>query len=189
MPRKQRKRQYLTLDELKALHSTIPNKKPRDKLLIYLMSRMGLRVGEAVNLRWGDISFTDHTINVRRTATDKTTTKGGNWRTIEIDPVVWDLLTRIPEHERGVYVIRVGTGERPMTTRNVRKLLRRYAKLAKIQVDVYPHILRHSFAIQYLQNGGMLEDLRRILGHSRLDVTQVYLDYTGRIGKLPVLSY
>jgi len=150
---------------------------------------MGLRVGEVVNLKWTDVSFTDHTITVRRTAPGKSTTKGGNWRTIEIDPVVWDLLTRIPEHERGVYVIRVDTGEHPMTTRNVRRLLRRYAKLAKIQVDVYPHMLRHSFAIQYLQNGGLLEDLRRILGHARLDMTQVYLDYTGRIGKLPVLPY
>ena len=54
-----------------------------------------------------------------------------------------------------------------------RFLIRRMGE--RVGIKVHPHMLRHTFATEYLRNGGDLETLRRIMGHSTLAVTQQYL--------------
>ena len=64
-------------------------------------------------------------------------------------------------------------GER-LSPRGVQSVLKRLTR--RLPFHVSPHILRHTFATEYLRAGGDLESIRRIMGHSTLAVTQIYLD-------------
>ena len=64
------------------------------------------------------------------------------------------------------------------TTTALWYLVKRVAKRADIKKDVSPHILRHTFAVNYLKRGGKLATLQRILGHTSLQTTSIYLTMT-----------
>jgi len=67
-----------------------------------------------------------------------------------------------------------------VSVRNIERDFKRLAKRLSISgIRFSPHTLRHSFAVSYLRNGGNLEYLRRILGHSSISTTQKYLRSLG----------
>jgi integrase/recombinase XerD len=66
--------------------------------------------------------------------------------------------------------------------------LKKIAKKANID-NVFPHRLRATFAIQFLKNGGSIYVLSKLLGHSSIEVTQVYLDLTDKELQEQFLKY
>jgi integrase/recombinase XerD len=58
---------------------------------------------------------------------------------------------------------------------NLRKTLQRIAQSAEVE-DVYTHRFRHTFAITFLRNGGNVFELKRILGHEKLETVEIYLE-------------
>lgn len=56
----------------------------------------------------------------------------------------------------------------PVGPRQAQKVVKRIANRARITVEVTPHVLRHTFATLFLQKGGSLAALKKILGHDRL---------------------
>ena len=66
----------------------------------------------------------------------------------------------------------------PVGVRRVQKLVKEIANRACISREVTPHVLRHTFATLFLQKGGSIAALSRILGHDRLETTAIYLNLT-----------
>ena len=73
--------------------------------------------------------------------------------------------------EKALFLARSG---RRLATREVQRRIKRWAAAAGIEVDVHPHMLRHSFASHVLQSSGDLRAVQEMLGHASITSTQVY---------------
>ncbi len=157
---------YISKEEISSMLERAKNEGKkfsyRNYIILMTLSRTGLRANELVNLRKKDIA--EKTIIVRQG-------KGKKDRVIPLDKELSGLL--------GLYVDRLTPKDRvfDMTGRQVRNIVYKYAPDG---LDVHPHTLRHSFAVQCLQSGINLRSLQKILGHSNLNTTSVYLDLVGQ---------
>ena len=68
-----------------------------------------------------------------------------------------------------------------MSIAQMRYILKRITKRSGIDVNVYPHRLRHSYATHLLNNGAPMEAIQQLLGHSKQETTQVYAQMTGEL--------
>lgn len=141
----------------------------RNRALVAVMYRAGLRVFEALALRAIDVDLNRRTITVLRG-------KKGNRRTVGIDQGGAELIRRWLE-VRGsgpgpLFTTRSG---RPMSTTQVRALLHRAAARAGVERRIHPHGLRHAFAAELAREGVGIIHISRLLGHRSLATTEIYL--------------
>jgi integrase len=123
----------------------------------------GMRIGEILSLKWADINEADDTINLPET-------KSGKPRTIPLEDAL-SVLDRQPS-QTGRWVFPGPTG-RPLRVDNASKRINQFARDAGIE-GFTTHDLRHTYASWYVQRGGDLYRLQRILGHSGPAMTQRY---------------
>ena len=178
-----------TPDELKALMAaaigvTAPSEQSptgiRNKALIMFMYRSGLRIGEALAMKPGDINQEDRSIRVQRT-------KAGEAQVRFWHPSADAALQQWLERRRALgfngrqpVFCTISTGPRTkpgseMSQDYIRKMLRECAKDAGIDKRVHPHELRHTYAVELVRSGADLETIRRLLGHKTLAHTARYL--------------
>lgn len=172
--RQQKLPKYLTESQVHNIFDAIPYYELRDSALIALMVGAGLRVAEAVNLEACDINFVDRLIYVRDG-------KGGRDRTIPFKGKTFDRLNTYLRGRSEGKAILSKVGRHPITPRQVRRIVREHAMTADPLLEwVHPHTFRHSYAVMLLQRGITLRTIQRLLGHSSLDHTMIYLDLTGQ---------
>ena len=137
----------------------------RDHVLFRLLLATGCRISEILGIDKEDVD-----LNARRILVQG---KGNRRR-----PVFVDLETA---EEFSQYLKRILPGGRVFDLSRFYcvKMVKKYARKAGIANwrQLSPHKLRHSFAIRWVQSKKEIEALRRLLGHARLNTTQVYLDY------------
>jgi integrase/recombinase XerD len=140
---------------------------PRDWAIVLMFLDTGLRVSELCALTVPDLDLRVGFAVVQ-------SGKGGKRRMVPLGRVAVDALRRyVGDRQRGpVFLARDGL---PLRPEGVRKLLKRAAAHAGVMTAVYPHLLRHTSATMYLANGGDTFTLQRILGHSDLRVTEMYV--------------
>jgi len=68
----------------------------------------------------------------------------------------------------------------PLTKRSIERMIKVYSKIAEITKDVSPHTLRHSLAVNLLENGADIFHIKEILGHKDIGTTQRYLHITNK---------
>lgn len=66
----------------------------------------------------------------------------------------------------------------PVRVRQAQNIVKQVANRARITSAISPHVLRHTFSCTFLQKGGSLASLKKILGHDRLTTTEIYLNVT-----------
>jgi site-specific recombinase XerD len=142
----------------------------RNELITRFLLDTGLRLSELTSLNVSDVDLDQGTAMIREGKGSKT----------RIVPLGAKLRLRLYRYLRDDYqpvpgeqaLILNRFGER-LQPRGVQAQVIRIGKVAGVHVT--PHTLRHTFATEYLRAGGDLETLRRILGHSTLAITQIYL--------------
>ncbi len=156
----------------------------RDRLLLSLWWTSGLRLGQTLGLRHEDFDGRRRQIRiVRRENENDAWAKNRKQAHIPItDDVV--LLHREYMFEEYmdidsdyVFVVLEGpTRGHPLSQDTVQKMVRRLRKRAGVEFT--PHMLRHTFATEFMRNGGRLEALSEMLTHSSTESTRVYLHLT-----------
>jgi len=163
MPKKESKLpEVLNKEEVKSLINSADNLKSR--LIISLLYSAGLRVSELVNLKVADIDFSEKTGWVRRG-------KGSKDRLFAISETLSGDLKAYLEKREHEYIF---SKTKPLTTRNIQKIIKLTSQRAGISKKVTPHTLRHSFATHLLEQGNDIRIIQAMLGHASLNTTQVY---------------
>jgi len=152
---------YITQEEVIYILDKAKKDRYRNYILLLVLSRTGMRVSEIVSVQKRDLI--NNTIIVRNA-------KGKKDRVIPLERELDNIL--------GLYTDRLNPKDKlfDITDRQVRNIVYKYAPDG---LDVHPHTLRHSFAVHCLKSGMNLRSLQKILGHSNLNTTQVYLDVVG----------
>jgi integrase/recombinase XerD len=148
----------------------------RDKAMILFMLDTGVRVSEMCRLTVGDVSLPDGEVRIAPYGSGQKT-KG---RYVYLGKSALSALYKYlvergePEGEEALFAsFRGGHLDR----HGVAHMLRRLGKRAEVK-DVHPHRFRHTFAIEFLRNGGDVYALKNLLGHSNLSMCQRYLALT-----------
>jgi len=166
-PRRERKLPtVLSKEEIKRMIEATKN--PKHRLLIELAYGSGLRVSEVVKLKLRDFDFENRSILVRQG-------KGKRDRKTILPE---NLISRIREcfnEKDGKEFLFPAYKNSHLSIRSAQKIVKCSAELANIDKNVYVHALRHSFATHLLENGFDLKHISELLGHKRLETTQIYL--------------
>lgn len=165
MPKKDNKLpEVLAKEEVKKLIDSADNIKSR--LIISLLYSSGLRVSELVNFKSTDLNLNERTGWVRKG-------KGGKDRLINLSANLVEQLQDFLS-SKGKENIYLFSKNKPLTTRNIQKIIKGTKERAGINKKVTPHTLRHSFATHLLEDGVDIRLIQVLLGHSSLNTTQVY---------------
>lgn len=156
--------EVLTKEEVRNLIESTDTVKSR--LIVSLLYSTGLRVSELVNLKVSDLNLDDKTGWVRRG-------KGSKDRLFVMSE---NLSQELKEYfgDRGKENEFVFSKAKPLTTRNIQKIIKGARERAGINKKTTPHTLRHSFATHLLEQGIDIRVIQAMLGHSSLSTTQVY---------------
>ena len=143
----------------------------RDRALFELAYSSGLRVSELTDLDVAHVNL--------QSGEARVTGKGSKTRIVPVgDPALraidaW-LALRAGIENADPNALFVGPSGRRLLPRQVQRRIKRWAALAGLDVDVHPHMLRHSFASHVLQSSGDLRAVQEMLGHASIASTQVY---------------
>jgi site-specific recombinase XerD len=139
----------------------------RNRAILYLLLDTGMRASELCGLKIQDINQVTLHITVFG--------KGKKERRVPISQATLEAINKyLTYRTRKSEWVFVTIGNRPLDRIRLGDILERIGKRAGIS-RVHPHRFRHTFAIQFLRNGGNIYSLQRILGHTTLDMVKRYL--------------
>ena len=167
-----------TLNELQVqqLIESIGTTQPRglrDRAIIELLYASGLRISELANARLENFNAEQRILRV--------TGKGNKMRLVPVGRKACEALAAYVSAERpGMVKARTGSeiflsarGTK-LTTVRLWQIVKERTRVSGLEVNVYPHLLRHSFATHLLGNGADLRIIQELLGHADISTTQVY---------------
>ncbi|MGH8035745.1 MAG: tyrosine recombinase XerC [Lysobacterales bacterium] len=143
----------------------------RDKAIMELFYSSGLRLSELAGLTWmqvdtaaGMLTVTGKGNKTRMVPFGRKASEAlDEWRKVRTDFAAFD--------EPVIFVSRTGS---PIAPRTIQYRIRHWARKQGLPQNVYPHLLRHSFASHLLESSGDLRGVQELLGHSDIATTQVY---------------
>jgi integrase/recombinase XerD len=145
----------------------------RDRAMLELLYASGLRISELTGARLENLNLEDRVIRVIG--------KGSKTRLVPIGRRACDAIAGYLAKERGSLVSKKTGNEvflsrhgKKLTTERAWQIVKEIAQLAGLESNVYPHLLRHSFATHLLANGADLRIIQELLGHADISTTQIY---------------
>jgi integrase/recombinase XerD len=167
-----------TLNELQVqqLIESVDTTKPRglrDRAIVELLYASGLRISELANARLENLNLDERILRV--------TGKGNKTRLVPVGRRACEALAAYLTGERPK-MVRPRTGSEiflsargtKLTTVRLWQIVKERARHSGLETNIYPHLLRHSFATHLLGNGADLRIIQEMLGHADISTTQVY---------------
>lgn len=151
---------YVSKEEISIVLDNAKKDSYRNFIMLTTLWKTGLRCSELVGICKNDIQ--DHHLVVRNG-------KGHRDRVVPLDPDLENLL--------GVYSDNLKYNERLFKISD--RMLRYVVQKNRHRDDIHTHTFRHSFAVKALKDGVNIRTLQKVLGHSSLTTTQIYLDIAG----------
>jgi len=168
--------EILTIEEIKLLFRCCRDM--RQVLLLHLLYDTGIRVREVVRLRPSDFDKHNRTITIRNS-------KGNKTRVVYYGENLRFTLNKyckvrgsVPQNT--LFESYKDKGK-PLSKRGVQYIVRQIVERSRIKKKISPHSFRHTFAVHYLNRGGSIFLLQKLLGHEYITTTLNYLKYA----KLP----
>jgi integrase/recombinase XerD len=167
-----------TLNELQVeqLIESVETKQPlgpRNRAMIELLYASGLRVSELAHARLENFDSNERILRV--------TGKGNKMRLVPVGQKACEALAVYISTERPKLVKRRTGSEiflssrgTKLTTARIWQIVKECARRSGLEANIYPHLLRHSFATHLLSNGADLRIIQEMLGHADISTTQVY---------------
>ena len=167
-----------TLNELQVerLIESIDTKQPlglRDRAILELLYASGLRISELANARLENFNAEERILRV--------TGKGNKMRLVPVGRKACEAVAAYLSTERPKLVKRRTSSEiflssrgTKLSTTRIWQIVKSCARRSGLEANIYPHLLRHSFATHLLSNGADLRIIQEMLGHADISTTQVY---------------
>jgi len=183
LPRQKKKQpQVLTQEQIKALLNAPKYDTwigARDRAILETLSSVGVRVSEVVELKISDVDFLAGMVQIRGEGKKqrKIPISSGTLQSIEH---YFELRNKLSADNSNydndiLFVNRYG-GQ--LNARSIRRKIDHYVKAIGLGVSVSPHVLRHSFAVNMLNNGAEIEHVQKLLGHQCPSSTSIYKKIT-----------
>lgn len=163
-------------EQVQALIESVNENDPfglRDRAMLELLYSSGLRVSELCDARLESLDEEGGVLRV--------TGKGSKTRLVPVGVPALEALGRYLSRQRPDLVsprsgaeIFLSVRGRKLTPQRVWQLIKQYAARAGLDTNIYPHLMRHSFATHLLAGGADLRIIQELLGHSDIATTQIY---------------
>lgn len=146
----------------------------RDRAILEMLYGSGLRVSELIALRFEHLNVEERFLRV--------TGKGGKTRYVPLGRAALEALVHYRQHARPKLLPAMGESDfvflsnrgKPLTRVRIGQIIKQRAREAGLAENVFPHLMRHSFATHLLEHGADLRVIQDLLGHADLSTTQVY---------------
>jgi len=151
----------------------------RDKAIVEILYSCGLRVSEVIKISLNDISFDLGYLRCKG--------KGDKERIVPVGELALAVLGEYINRSRQMILAQnkkpraedrntlfLNSKGRPLSRQAIWQILKKWAKKQGLGNNVYPHLLRHSFATHLLENGADLRSVQEMLGHADISTTQIY---------------
>jgi site-specific recombinase XerD len=170
----------LTEDELQRMLNAARADNYRDYVLLAVMAGCGLREAEVVGLKLSDFQDSGNNAVILRVLG-----KGDKIRNVPISPDLWRLVQRYvllsgrslnsyADARKPLLTSRVGK-DKPLTTRSVQNIVKKYVRAAGITKPISPHSIRHTVGTNMAVNEAPLLVIQQFLGHSDPKTTMRYI--------------
>ena len=147
----------------------------RDKLIILILLDTGVRVSELCRIRFGDINIEEQSITIKPFETGKKSRGRTVYMGSETMELLWRECAENDDPERYLFTdSRCRRENKPLNRNSISQLLQYIGEKANVK-HCGAHRFRHTFAIQYLRNGGDIYTLKRLIGHKSFYMVQRYL--------------
>ena len=146
-------------------------------IILKLMYLSGLRISEALALKWSDVSKTEMTLNIYG--------KGSKERKSYLTSDFLTSLFALKKDEGYIFNLK----GKKISVRSVNKFLDKAFKDGLIEYKISTHVFRHSFATSMLENNADIRHIQKFLGHSSISTTEIYTKVAKSLKKSVLDTY
>jgi integrase/recombinase XerD len=145
----------------------------RDRAILETLYATGMRVSEAVNLKVDSLNMDIGFLRCIGKGSKERVIPLGRKAIISLKRYLDIARPKLLKRKESEFLLLNRSGKK-ISRQSLWKIIKKYARQARIKKPIRPHILRHSFATHLLERGADLRSVQEMLGHANISTTQIY---------------